>query len=346
MGQCNCKNTFTLSPRNILEFFAFSIILIFIILMVFNSKENFNSALPSIAVYFAGYKLLPLFQSIYQGFAQFKGNYHAVDRIANDLEESKKYSFEIENKNEKKLNLYEGGSLILNNVSFSYNNQNKAVKNINLEIKENTLNFIVGPSGSGKSTLLDLILGLIYPKEGKINIGKNQLSFENSIHWHKNIGYVGQNIFLIDDTIKKNICLVDEEKDIDLERFNKSIILSNVDKFLNDTPNGINTLVGERGIKLSGGQRQRIAIARALYQNKKFLILDEATASLDGISEKFIIDKFKELSKNITIIMVTHNVKLCKNANNIYLLENGLIKKSGVYEELLIDDLFKKLLND
>ena len=179
----------------------------------------------------------------------------------------------------KKLNLYEGGSLILNNVSFSYNNQNKAVKNINLEIKENTLNFIVGPSGSGKSTLLDLILGLIYPKEGKINIGKNQLSFENSIHWHKNIGYVGQNIFLIDDTIKKNICLVDEEKDIDLERFNKSIILSNVDKFLNDTPNGINTLVGERGIKLSGGQRQRIAIARALYQNKKFLILYEATAS-------------------------------------------------------------------
>ena len=105
-------------------------------------------------------------------------------------------------------------------------------------------------------------------------------------------------------------------------------------------------MVGERGIKLSGGQRQRIAIARALYQNKKFLILDEATASLDGISEKFIIDKFKELSKNITIIMVTHNVKLCKNANNIYLLENGLIKKSGVYEELLIDDLFKKLLND
>ena len=204
-GNAIAKNTFfTLSPRNILEFFAFSIILIFIILMVFNSKENFNSALPSIAVYiFAGYKLLPLFQSIYQGFAQFKGNYHAVDRIANDLEESKKYSFEIENKNEKKLNLYEGGSLILNNVSFSYNNQNKAVKNINLEIKENTLNFIVGPSGSGKSTLLDLILGLIYPKEGKINIGKNQLSFENSIHWHKNIGYVGQNIFLIDDTIKK-----------------------------------------------------------------------------------------------------------------------------------------------
>ena len=141
--------------------------------MVFNSKENFNSALPSIAVYiFAGYKPLPLFQSIYQGFAQFKGNYHAADRIANDIEESKKYSFEIEDKNEEKLNLYEGGSLILNNVSFSYNNQNKAVKNINLEIKQNTLNFIVGPSGSGKSTLLDLILVQFFQRKVKLILEK------------------------------------------------------------------------------------------------------------------------------------------------------------------------------
>ena len=98
-------------------------------------------------------------------------------------------------------------------------------------------------------------------------------------------------------------------KKIDTERFNRSLILSNVDKFLKNTPNGVETIVGERGLKLSGGQRQRIAIARAPYQNKKFLILDEATASLDGIS-KNLIDNFKELSKNITIIMVTHNVKL------------------------------------
>ena len=157
---------------------------------------------------------------------------------------------------------------------------------------------------------------------------------------------MGQNIFLIDDTIKNNICLSNYDKKIDIERFNRSLILSNVDKFLKNTPNGVETIVGERGLKLSGGQRQRIAIARALYQNKKFLILDEATASLDGISEKFIIDNFKELSKNITIIMVTHNVKLCKNADKNFPLDDGSIKKSGIYEEMITEDLFRKLLNE
>ena len=126
----------------------------------------------------------------------------------------------------------------------------------------------------------------------------------------------------------------------------RALKLSYVDHFLNDMPDGIETIVGDRGIKLSGGQRQRVVMARALYQNKKFLILDEATASLDGIAEKFIIDELKELSKSITIIMVTHNVKLCKYADMIYLLEDGLIKKSGNFDEIKQDSLFVKLLNE
>ena len=337
----------TLSPRNILEFLAFSIVLVFIVLMVFNNETNFNNALPSIAIYiFAGYKLLPIFQGIYQGLAQFKGNAYAIENINYELNEGKKYSFEDLKRENNDFNLHDGEVLSIRNVSFSYIDSEKAVKNINLEIKEKTLNFIVGPSGSGKSTLLDLILGLISPQVGEIIIGKNQLSKQNNKSWHKNLGYVGQNIFLIDDTIKNNICLSNYDKKIDIERFNRSLILSNVDKFLKNTPNGVETIVGERGLKLSGGQRQRIAIARALYQNKKFLILDEATASLDGISEKFIIDNFKELSKNITIIMATHNVKLCKNADKIFLLDDGSIKKSGIYEEMITEDLFRKLLNE
>ena len=122
--------------------------------------------------------------------------------------------------------------------------------------------------------------------------------------------------------------------------------LSYVENFLNDLPDGINTIVGERGLKLSGGQRQRVAIARALYQEKSFLVFDEATASLDGIAEKFIIDQLKKLSEIKTIIMVTHNLKLCKEADIIYLLDQGKIKEFGKYENMIKNELFLKLLND
>ena len=136
----------------------------------------------------------------------------------------------------------------------------------------------------------------------------------------------GQNIFLL-DTIKNNICLFsNENNNIDEDKLKKAMKLSFVEYFLNDLPDGINTIVGERGLKLSGGQRQRVAIARALYQEKSFLVFDEATSSLDGIAEKFIIDQLKKLSEIKTIIMVTHNLKLCKEADIIYLLDQGKLK--------------------
>lgn len=338
----------TLAPRQILEFLALTVILSSILIMVFFNQTNFNDTLPILSVYiFASYKLLPIFQSVYHGISQLKGHMYAIDNIEFELIESNKYNLDIEtdlSKNNKFLK--DNDTLQFNDVSFSYQETGKAVDNINLEIKRNTLNFIVGPSGSGKSTLLDLILGLIFPKKGNVNIGLNQLTLENCKYWHQNIGYVGQNIFLVDDTIKKNICLTEPNQAIDEKKFNRALNLSYVSTFIKDMPEGVETLVGEKGIKLSGGQRQRVAMARALYQDKKIMILDEATASLDGIAEKFIIDQLKELSKNTTIVMVTHNVKLCKYADMIYLLKEGSILKAGKYDELIKEDLFVKLLNE
>ena len=118
-----------------------------------------------------------------------------------------------------------------------------------------------------------------------------KLSESNSNFWHKNFGYVGQNVFLLDDTIKNNICFSDSEEKIDEEKLKRAIQLSYIEPFLNDLTEGINTVVGERGIKLSGGQRQRVSIARALYQNKSILVFDEATSSLDGIAEKFVTEQ-------------------------------------------------------
>ena len=340
-------NFFGLIPRNLLEFFAFSLILLFILFLINSNEVNFNTALPSIAIFvFAGYKLLPIFQNIYYGAVQIKSTMPALLNIKHDLYASKNYHLENKNKG-RILKLDDSDCIKFKDVSFFYQDSNKkAVKKINLSIKKNSLNFIVGPSGSGKSTLLDLILGLIFPQNGEIKLGKENLSKNNNKSWHQNIGYVGQNIFLFDDTIKNNICLHQDKDIIDEQRLNTALELSYVNKFLKNLPNGINSFVGEKGIKLSGGQRQRVAIARALYQDKGILILDEATASLDGIAEKYISDQLKQLSSNRTIIMVTHNVKLCKSADCIYLLNDGLIKETGNFEKLKKNELFLELLNE
>ncbi len=339
---------FAAAPRHILEFFAFSIILFFILFLVYSNNKNFNETLPILSIYiFAGYKLLPIFQAIYVGVVLIKSNIPAYIKIEKELLKSKKYLFEIEKNREEVLKLNEYDSMVFNNVSFAYTDfSEKAVKNINLEIKPNSLNFIIGASGSGKSTMIDLILGLISPQGGEIYLGKNKLNKQNSKFWQQNVGYVGQNIFLIDDTIKNNICFADINEEFDGERFKAAINHSYVDDFLKDFPDGVETIVGERGLMLSGGQRQRIAIARALYQDKSYLILDEATASLDGIAEKFIIDQLKNLSKTKTVIMVTHNVKLCAEGDLIYLLDKGQIKSFGNYGKVKNDNLFIKLLNE
>lgn len=336
------------APRHVLEFIAISIILTFILVVIYLNKTNFNESLPVIAIYiFAGYKLLPIFQNIYVGFVQVKNALPSFDKIHYELLESKKVSLAKDLKINEKFIFNNDQEISLKNVSFHYKSSSlKAINNIKISIKKNSLNYIVGSSGSGKSTILDLILGLIYPSEGKIYIGEKEINYFNAVSWHQHIGYVGQNIFLLDDTIKNNICFVDEKEKIDEQRLNNALKISNVDFFLKDLSDGINTLVGDRGIKLSGGQRQRVALARAFYQNKEIIVLDEATASLDGIAEKHIIDQLKILSKTKTIIMVTHNVKLCKQADMIYLLEKGHIRNHGNYEEIKKDELFLNLLNE
>ncbi len=339
---------FQQAPRHTLEFFAIAVILSFILLLIYFGTSNFNEILPILSIYiFAGYKLLPILQNVYGGLVQIRANYPALIKIQNELTESRKYSLNKEEDREQFLKYENDLSIKFSDVSFFYKEPSlQAVKEINFEIKPNTVNYIIGSSGSGKSTILDLILGLIYPQKGKISVGEIKLNQTNSKFWHKNFGYVGQNVFLLDDTIKNNICFSNDDEEIDQKKLRRAIELSYIEPFLDDLSEGINTVVGERGIKLSGGQRQRVSIARALYQNKNILIFDEATSSLDGIAEKFITEQLKILSKSTTIIIVTHNVKLCRNADTIILLQNGMINEIGKYDDIKGNKLFLNLLNE
>ncbi len=220
-------------------------------------------------------------------------------------------------------------SITLSNVDFRYVNTNKdALHHITLEIKKGDCIGIVGETGSGKSTLVDLILGLLKPTQGSILVDNKYPV--NSYEWHKHIGYVPQSIYLTDDSIESNIAFGEKIENIDESRLNKAIEDAQLSKFINQLPEGIKTIVGERGIRLSGGERQRISIARALYRNPDVLIFDEATSALDNETEAKLMETIHSVSKNRTVIMIAHRLTTLKDCNQIYCFQEGhLINESA-----------------
>ncbi len=224
-------------------------------------------------------------------------------------------------------------SISLQDVRFRYfNTEKNALNNICLEIKKGECIGIVGETGSGKSTLVDVILGLLKPHEGLVSIdGEYQV---NSYQWHKKIGYVPQSVYLIDDTIEANIAFGEQE--VDLVKLNTAIDVAQLRKFIDELPNGSNTIVGERGIRLSGGERQRISIARALYREPEVLIFDEATSALDNETEARLMETINAISRDHTVIMIAHRVTTLKDCNRIVVMENGIIKQITSYESLQI----------
>ena len=293
-------------------------------LTTFSQEINLNKSLPILGVFiFAGYKLLPIFQAIYSGVIAARSSFSPIDNIYKDMSRNNSdyqdINFDINDKFKLK------SKIQIENIYFKYlGNSNPVIENLNINISANKVTSIVGRSGSGKSTLLDIILGLLNPQKGKILIDNKPLSEVLDIY-QNNISYVGQNVFLKNTTILSNICFGLDKDQIDEERLKNAIEASNLSNLIIELPNGINSEVGEGGIKISGGQKQRIAIARALYLDRNIIILDEATSSLDGITEAFILDKLKIFAKNYhkTIIMVTHNINLTRDSDIIYLIEEG-----------------------
>ena len=192
---------------------------------------------------------------------------------------------------------------------------------------------IIGKSGSGKSTLINILLGLLDVKSESIYVDDYDVS-KNFKRWQKLIGFVSQNIFLKNDTILNNIAFGIPEEQLDYDRIQECLKLSNLDDFVNKLPNKLQTKVGERGIRLSGGQLQRIGIARALYENPDIIIFDEATGALDFETEKEVLKSINTLRNEKTIIMVTHRINNLREFDKIFFMEDGKVIKSGGYNEL------------
>ena len=228
--------------------------------------------------------------------------------------------------------------LTVNNISWKYSDDGKNVlSDLSLFINSGEAIGIIGESGAGKTTLADILLGLFVPQKGTVTID-NKSIFDDDTQWHKIIGYVPQSIFLMDDTIRNNILFGIDGDENETERLMEAIEKAQMKKFVDSLPNGLETQLGERGVKISGGQRQRIAIARALYYNPKVLILDEATSALDNETESAVIEAINALHGEKTLIIIAHRLSTIANCDRIFEIKNGQAIERKKSEVLGIGD--------
>jgi ATP-binding cassette, subfamily B, bacterial PglK len=319
-------NTLNNVPRNFLELLAVTGLVGLLLIMV-TLEMPLESMLPSIGIFVAAaFRVIPSINRIMIALQTIKFADISVDKLVNEfvlVKEKSLRPIKLFNKRDSFINSFE-----IANMSFSYkNNLNDSVhSNLNFTIKKGETVGIIGASGIGKSTLVDLLLGLFKPTEGNITIDGIEIS-KNRAVFYDLIGYVPQQIYLTDDTLSNNIAFGVKEKNIDLKRVRKCIKAAQLSEFVRSIDNGLNSIVGENGVKISGGQRQRIGIARALYNDPEILVLDEATSSLDSETEMEVMNSIYTMKGNLTKIIIAHRLSTLNNCNRIFELKKGSIIK-------------------
>lgn len=286
-------------PRFFMEFVAFGGMIILLLFLMKYHDSMLVDILPLLSIYaLAGFKLLPSLQLIYTSLTQIKGSLPSFNAIYDDIISS--FKSELPSSmvvKEQDCEISKVPDIKLQNVFFTYPDKSKpALFDICMHIKPNTIVGLVGASGAGKSTTLDIILGLLEPQSGQLIIDDRVLDKEKISNWQQRIGYVPQSIFLTSASIAQNIAFGIAEENIDFDRVRKAVRLAHLEDFIATLPEGLNTTIGENGVQISGGQRQRLGIARALYNQPGVLVFDEATSSLDTITEGAIMDAISDLS--------------------------------------------------
>ena len=333
------KQKLFLSVMNVVPRFGFemlTILIIFFVIMFSSSMGIKNENLVAIITFlaFSSLRLIPAFKTINVSLNSIIFNLPSLNIVLEENDQFSKISpnIKVEKNTENKISFE--SSIILENITFSYERDTKPVlRNINLEIKKGEKIGLVGPSGSGKTTLINCLLGLLDLNEGKIKSDGMDIS-ANFNDWKNYLGYVPQDIYLLDDTVKKNIGFGLKDKYIDNQKIERAIDITYASEFVKKLPLGINTIVGNRGIGLSGGQKQRLGIARAIYDSPDLLLLDEATNALDEFMEKNLLKRIFEIKKKSTILVIAHRIVSLENCDKLIYLENGIIKDIGSYDQI------------
>ena len=323
-------------PRYALEIIAFGGILLITLYYVI-AEKNIEKTIPLVALYaFAGYRLMPALQAVFSGVATVRFNLALLGRLSEDLDQKQYPVHDIQSWNTIIEPLKIENAIELNGVHFFYPDGTQVLHSLDLHIPAKTTVGFAGSTGAGKTTLIDIILGLFTPQQGKLMVDGTVIDACNVRNWQRNIGYVPQQIFLSDQSVRQNIAFGIDDDKIDMNAVERASRISHLHDFIvKELPHGYDTIIGERGVKLSGGQRQRIGIARALYHDPEVLILDEATSSLDNITESIVIDAIRKLAGEKTILMIAHRLTTLIDCDIIHYLKKGKIVDSGTYDNLM-----------
>lgn len=309
-----------------------TVAVVVVLLVYFHIKDgNLANGLPLMSAYaVAGIRLLPAVQQSLFLFFEVRYFAPSLFTMAEMLQ-----GFEPPRVHDDGTALGLEREVSLQEVSYAYPGSHSTLDRISLTIAKNSRVAFVGATGAGKSTLVDLILGLRFPQRGQLCIDGKPLTPERVRAWRRNLGYVPQAIFLLDQSIAENIALGCSAAELDIEGVYRAARLANIDDFIQTLPEGYATAVGERGVRLSGGQCQRIGIARALYHDPEVVVFDEATSSLDSVTETAVLEAFDRLKAQKTLIVIAHRLKTVWDFDQIFVLEQGRLISHGRSEELM-----------
>jgi len=328
-------------PKPFIETISVAGMLLVAIILNYQGR-NLQSIIATLTLFAAAaMRIMPSIREMVKAYSSFKYNYHSIEPVYQDLKQLEKFYI---NKVVPIKRLPLQNVIEIHNLSFSYEkSKTKALSNVSFSIPQGSAVALVGASGAGKSTLADLILGILEPTGG--GILADGFNIKNSLpEWQINVGYIPQVIYLSDDSLKRNIALGMRDDEIEKDKLQRALEDAQLSEFVRSLPEGIETVVGERGTRLSGGQRQRIGIARALYHEPAVIVMDEATSALDNLTEKYIIEQLERLKGKITIIMIAHRLSTVKNCDKLFLLKEGRIVGEGTYNELVSsNEEFRKM---
>ena len=337
-------------PRYLIEAIAFGgIILLALFLMVqYQDAQNgaLTHVLPLLGFYaFSGYRILPAVQGIYQALSMLKIGVPVVDGIAKGIELGEGLPALHRLRPEP---LPFTRTVTIEDLGFRYPLAERAsLEGLSLTITPGSSLGVVGSTGAGKTTFIDLFLGLLAPSSGRIVVDGIPVTEDNTRAWQADLGYVPQDIFLMDTSVAGNIAMGLPKAQIDMARVREAARMAQILDFIEtQMPQGFDTEVGERGVRLSGGQRQRIGIARALYANPSVIVFDEATSALDNLTEQEVVKAINAISGTKTIVLIAHRISTVKNCDQILVLERGRMVGLGSYDALYAtNETFRRLVD-